>query len=189
MNQAEALLTAGEARRVQILEDTVRRLQRDIRRLQTDAVTGVPVREVFERRLAGQNPGLGKRASDRFGILMIDIDHFKQFNDDHGHLEGDIVLRQVAQTIKEHLRPEDFLARYGGEEFVVIVPRVNRGLIARLAGRVRMGVHLRSSVTISVGYSIRYSGDESERAVVERADAALYEAKDAGRNRVRGNII
>jgi diguanylate cyclase (GGDEF)-like protein len=177
--------------RVLELEGQVTELQRQLRLLQTDAVTGIPVRRVFERELRKTFIlGLGTlRDSDRFGILMIDIDHFKRFNDERGHLEGDTALRRVARIIQEHVRPDDLLARYGGEEFVVIVPRADRKSVIRLAERVRTAVDLDYyPLTVSVGYSLRLPGDGSEWAVVERADAALYQAKDAGRNCVQGNI-
>jgi diguanylate cyclase (GGDEF)-like protein len=174
--------------RVLHLQDEVAELQRQIRRLQTDAVTGLPVRSVFDREIANQRTKGGKRRADLFGILMIDIDHFKRYNDEHGHLDGDLELRRIAECIQKHLRPEDLLARYGGEEFAVIVPRSSRALLVRLAERVRMGVWLSGETTISVGYAARRFADPDEWAVVARADAALYEAKNAGRNCVRGNI-
>jgi diguanylate cyclase len=123
-------------------------------------------------------------------IAAWDIDHFKRINDAYGHRAGDKVLRIVADTLAERLRETDFLARYGGEEFVMILPgtqadgaaQVIEAMRAAVAG---LGFHFRGnpvSVTVSCGITPFRDGDSPDEAF-ERADKALYRAKQAGRNR------
>jgi two-component system chemotaxis family response regulator WspR len=121
-------------------------------------------------------------------VLAIDVDHFKQFNDSRGHLAGDELLKQLVQRLNACLRrSEDLLARYGGEEFLVVLPGAERAVAQALAESMREA--LASSglgVTISVGVASRIPApDEPVTSVVEKADAALYQAKSAGRNCVR----
>jgi len=125
-------------------------------------------------------------------LLMIDVDHFKAVNDRFGHPIGDEVIRRVADTlVRNFLRREDFVARYGGEEFVVVVPDSSAHAVRQRADRVRQAIaeigfskgteHF--SVTASIGVAVLGSGDTG-KTWLARADAALYEAKSAGRNRV-----
>jgi diguanylate cyclase (GGDEF)-like protein len=125
-------------------------------------------------------------------LLMIDVDHFKSVNDRFGHPIGDEVIRRVADTlVRNFLRREDFVARYGGEEFVVVVPDSSSHAVRQRAERVRQAIgelgfskgteHF--SVTASIGVAVLGPGDTG-KSWLERADAALYEAKSAGRNRV-----
>jgi diguanylate cyclase len=127
-------------------------------------------------------------------LLMADIDHFKQFNDRHGHQMGDHVLRLAATILRQNVKGQDTVARYGGEEFAVILPATRLRDAFTLANRIRETVaskqiSLRGQgsslgrVTLSVGVSDYRSG-ERVAAWIERADKALYEAKKAGRNRV-----
>jgi diguanylate cyclase (GGDEF)-like protein len=125
-------------------------------------------------------------------LLMIDVDHFKSVNDRFGHPIGDEVIRRVADTlVRNFLRREDFVARYGGEEFVVVVPDSSAHAVRQRADRVRQAIaeigfskgseHF--SITASIGLAVLGPGDTG-RTWLARADAALYEAKSAGRNRV-----
>jgi diguanylate cyclase len=125
-------------------------------------------------------------------LLMIDVDHFKQINDAHGHAAGDEVLRRIADAlVRQFLRREDFVARYGGEEFVVVIPDSTLQNAKKRADRVREAVAELAipmqgatiSVTISIGISSLAEGDAS-KSWLARADAALYEAKAGGRNQV-----
>lgn len=125
-------------------------------------------------------------------LLMIDVDHFKSVNDRYGHPIGDEVIRRVADTlVRNFLRREDFVARYGGEEFVVVVPDSSAHAVRQRAERVRQSIGELSfskgtepfSVTVSIGVAVLGPGDTG-KTWLSRADAALYEAKSSGRNRV-----
>jgi diguanylate cyclase (GGDEF)-like protein len=125
-------------------------------------------------------------------LLMIDVDHFKSVNDRFGHPIGDEVIRRVADTlVRNFLRREDFVARYGGEEFVVVVPDSSAHAVRQRAERVRQAIgeigfskgNEHFSVTASIGVAVLGPGDTG-KTWLARADAALYEAKSAGRNRV-----
>ena len=154
-----------------------------------DALTGLPNRRYFDELLAIMGPR--RRDTDSLGILMIDIDHFKRLNDQHGHAQGDVVLKEVAGAIATTLRAEDTPVRYGGEEFAVMLRRASAPQASEAAERVRAAVAglsparlgLDAPVTVSVGVAVA-SEDEQVSAVIGRADAALYRAKRRGRDRV-----
>jgi len=158
-----------------------------------DALTQLHNRRYFDDR-AEAELAYADRHKSPLSSLLIDIDHFKRFNDTYGHAAGDEVLRRVAQALDDTVRREDVLARYGGEEFVVIMRGTGREGARALGERMRQAVERAQvdyqgqllSVTISVGASTfdaehRYA---SIPALVEAADGALYRAKEAGRNRV-----
>lgn len=126
-------------------------------------------------------------------VIMIDIDHFKRFNDEHGHLTGDYALRIAAKALTDTLRPRDFAARYGGEELIVILPNTNQkssAIVAqRLCDRMRQSVIFADMhkplphITASFGIACLASGQDAD-GLLAMADAALYRAKEAGRNQV-----
>ncbi|PNY79910.1 hypothetical protein CVO96_18420 [Deinococcus koreensis] len=160
----------------------------------TDALTGLNNRHALYPRLGELLGGLTLRlqppaaATAPFCLLLIDVDHFKRINDQLGHGVGDEVLRQVARTLQGQLRPDDLLGRWGGEEFLVALPGAQEDQALEVAERLRRAVAqadfgTASLVTVSVGLSEARPGDVLE-AVVARADAALYEAKRSGRDRV-----
>lgn len=132
-----------------------------------------------------------KRYKDPAALIVIDIDHFKKFNDDHGHKAGDDVLTLVASVIKDCVRDTDMVFRYGGEEFVVLLNKVDFENAKKIAEKVRGEIeshHLTNDkailrVTASLGLTCFKVGD-SEYAVFQRADKALYQGKQNGRNRV-----
>ncbi|MNX75384.1 Response regulator PleD [compost metagenome] len=158
----------------------------------TDGLTGVYNRRYFQRQLDNEF-----RRAPRFGypiaLILIDVDHFKQFNDTHGHLLGDQVLRSMGQILKDSVRETDVVARYGGEEFAVILPETNREQALEVAERIRKHVARHTfwgrsqtpvQVTVSIGVASRLAAETSAEAMVELADAALYEAKRTGRDRI-----
>jgi len=164
----------------------------------TDSLTGVYNRRYIDRRLL-EEIARARRQLYPISFMYIDIDHFKRVNDTVGHGGGDEVLREVAGRIKNELRTSDALARFGGEEFVVLLIDANLESAAFVAERIRASVagsmitlspELQLSVTVSIGVACLEVGTaEGEpeaiaRALIERADDLLYEAKEHGRNRV-----
>jgi two-component system, cell cycle response regulator len=158
---------------------------------ETDVLTGVPNRRAFEQRLATAAPDAAERGA-AFGLLVVDIDHFKVVNDGYGHPSGDEVLVQVTRRLAGCLRPLDVLARIGGEEFGILAHGVSPAQLADIAERFRRAVATEPvtvdgatvPITVSIGGACmpEHSGDGTD--LVRIADRALYEAKEAGRNRV-----
>jgi two-component system, cell cycle response regulator len=156
-----------------------------------DGVTGVYNHRHIMEMVQTEFDRVG-RYQDVFSVLMIDIDHFKKVNDQHGHPAGDAVLREVANVIRDCVRTVDSVGRYGGEEFVVLLPHTPHGEAMHTAERVRsqVGAHVFHAqgkalqVTISVGVATAPSeAAETAAAVIREADKALYRAKSAGRDR------
>ena len=154
----------------------------------TDALTGLGNRrwmhEMFDRELNRAQRGKGELC-----LMMVDVDNFKRFNDHYGHTAGDRVLAAVAGTLRGYLRPTDLIARFGGDEFAILLPGTRLEPAQHTAGRLREQLMARSPaslpspVTISIGVSAAKPGDTLD-ALVHRADAAMYDAKAAGRNQV-----
>ncbi len=159
-------------------------------RANIDALTGLPNRRYFDETLSIVRPR--RRSGDTLGILMIDIDRFKNLNDRYGHATGDTVLRAVAGAIYNTVRAEDTPARYGGEEFAVILHRASAAQAVEVAERVRAAVQvipparvgIERPVTVSVGVAVAVEEDIDVPGLIEGADRALYLAKRRGRNRV-----
>jgi len=158
-------------------------------RASTDPLTGLPNRRYFEEYV--ELLGRGRRSDDAIGILMVDVDRFKDLNDQHGHAIGDAVLRAIGRTIATTVRDLDVPARFGGEEFVVLLRNPSPDVALEVGERIRGAVEridLRdigvSAVTVSVGASVSRADGEAVAALVDRADHALYRAKRNGRNRV-----
>ena len=157
----------------------------------TDSLTKVANRMRFDEILDAEiNRSL--RSSEPFGLLMLDIDHFKTLNDNLGHQAGDDVLRRLAQALKDECRDFDTVARYGGEEFAVILPMADPDSAVRTAERLRRTVErldTAAPITISVGVAaFPYNGRDAD-GLVRAADVALYESKFSGRNRVTASPI
>lgn len=171
------------------LREQVDRLSRDS---QTDALTMVANRRAFDLALRSMS---AEAVANNLplSLIMVDIDHFKSFNDTYGHIVGDQVLRLVAQEMKQVFKGRDLLARYGGEEFAVLLPATPCSGGALVAEQLRSIIEVQSftdnkgngplRVTISLGVSELEPG-ESIDEFLRRADEALYASKDAGRNRI-----
>jgi diguanylate cyclase (GGDEF)-like protein len=157
----------------------------------TDSLTGLHNRRHFFDQ-AGREFDRARRYRHFLSAIMLDIDHFKSFNDAHGHAAGDRVLRAVALLCRKSLREIDILGRYGGEEFAALLPETPLPAAWNAAERLRRGVaelaveteHGNLSVTVSVGLAAMTDDCPDLPALLARADAALYAAKAAGRNRV-----
>ena len=157
----------------------------------TDGLTGMYVRRHLLERLEGEMDRT-KRFGLKLSFLMIDVDYFKRFNDEYGHLVGDVVLRQVAETIKKSVRELDFVGRYGGEEFAVGLIETDENTTLQVAERIRKSIEVKDfsaygehlKVTVSIGCATYSMVLNSVGLMIEAADDALYQAKRFGRNRV-----
>lgn len=157
---------------------------------QLDSITGLTNRRGFDEHL----PLVWERvcqAGQSVAMLMLDIDHFKRFNDSNGHQAGDACLKDVAQAARSTLRGDDgFFARFGGEEFVAVLPGADLLDGIRAAERMRRAVETMGTVTVSIGIAAAPASDKgTPDEILQAADAALYEAKRRGRNRVWPPII
>ena len=159
----------------------------------TDALTAISNRKAFDSIL--QHSILSSRETQQgFCLLLLDIDHFKVFNDTYGHLVGDKVLRYVASSLKRSIKKTDFVARFGGEEFVIILPDsdINSAMVVaeQLRKIVSAGKLTDKGKNVSYGKTMvsigvtQFRASDLSNEIVSRADKALYLAKDRGRNRV-----
>ncbi|MGO9433659.1 MAG: diguanylate cyclase [Terracidiphilus sp.] len=163
-----------------------------------DSLTGIwnrqSIHEILESEL--DRAAQSERST---GVLLVDLDHFKRVNDTHGHLTGDLVLRETSQRLKNTLRIYDSIGRYGGEEFLIVVPGALEGELCELAERLRLAIEkdpIRTGeselhITLSIGAAIVPPREKSQASVVAAADEALYDAKRFGRNCIcmRGETI
>lgn len=199
-------ISLGAAAELQQAERRAHSLQSENRELaekaSTDELTGVPNRSGFDGALAVElESRTSRRRPKALGLLMIDADHFKRFNDTHGHRAGDEVLRSIGRILVDVCRATDVPARYGGEEFAVIAPEVTPAGLGVLADRLRQSIEAetidfegkRLEVTVSVGgvCMAEFEGPENAAQLIEAADQCLYEAKHAGRNRcvIRPDLV
>ena len=158
----------------------------------TDALTGLDNRREFQRRL-GEEIERARRNGRPLSLLMLDIDHFKRVNDEYGHLAGDAVLRDVSKLLGSQVRSIDRVCRYGGEEIAVILPETPLVGAANVAERMRAAVEAQPfdinadvpvHITVSIGIGCCPAQADSAQMLVAAADAAMYAAKQGGRNRV-----
>lgn len=163
---------------------------RELEQLATrDALTGVHNRRRFDDKL-NECLEVAQRTAQGFAVLLIDADHFKKVNDTYGHPAGDAVLQTLARVLGETTRAVDFVARYGGEEFVILLPHTPDAVHAMaVAEKIRAAIADTAfpgpgRLTVSIGASLWQPADPDAGSLIARADAALYQAKAAGRNRV-----
>jgi diguanylate cyclase (GGDEF)-like protein len=162
----------------------------------TDFLTGLPNRREFMARLDDELARLQRQMDECAAVLMLDIDHFKRVNDEHGHAAGDAVLRHLAALMRVGQRKIDKLGRVGGEEFAILLPGANGDAALAYAERLRQSVASAPievdgktlTITVSIGIASLNASDPSSDAALIRADKALYGAKEAGRNRVGNGL-
>jgi diguanylate cyclase len=164
------------------------------REASTDALTGISNRKRFDARLR-EAAAEAMENGDDLSLLMLDIDHFKKFNDEHGHQVGDQVLVLLARTLMESIKGQDTAARYGGEEFAVILPKTGLVNAVALADQIRTRLANKKivnrktgkqlgTITLSIGVA-KFVYGEPLTQLISRADGAMYVAKKSGRNQVR----
>jgi diguanylate cyclase len=170
------------------LEEQATEIEAHISRSLTDPLTGLPNRREFNDRLEERMAAWSRRR-EPFSLLLLDVDRFKKLNDEYGHLAGDQVLAAIGRSLRGAVRREDAVARYGGEEFAILLPNTSLVQAIHVAQKVREAVATttiqhngeRFAVTLSGGLAMIGDMERSD-SLIQRADAALYAAKDAGRN-------
>ena len=199
IDETKTLGNYGKTIQTKLVEttDVLENLKKDFEQVKTEALvdflTGIPNRKAFDQALTEQI-GDAKTDMKSLSLLLIDIDHFKRFNDEFGHLVGDHVLKFVVKKIRELVKGRDFLARFGGEEFAVILPQTPLEGAQTVAENIRnyfaqaklkeiSTLRNLGKISVSIGVACYRSG-ESPEALISRSDMALYSAKNAGRNRV-----
>jgi diguanylate cyclase len=181
---------AEKSRELDVIRDS---LTKSEERAKTDILTGLANRRALEEFFRTAQISAMEKGQP-LSALLIDIDHFKQFNDSFGHGVGDQVLRLVAQALRERMRDVDLPARYGGEELIAVLPGVDLAACAETAERIRRSISGRKMVRRSTGESLpritvsigvgQFQLGESMDDLIDRCDRALYQAKKSGRNRV-----
>ncbi|MEZ5691939.1 MAG: GGDEF domain-containing protein [Rickettsiales bacterium] len=194
------LRKSGEKISNKLKESTreINNLRKDLQQVtieaQRDFLTGVYNRKSFER-LIDEQMIVAKENNSDLCLLMLDVDHFKKFNDKFGHLLGDEVLKIVARTLTDTLKGRDVVARFGGEEFVVFLPETPIEGAVKVAEMIRNSIAGKGlkrkdtgetfgSITVSIGVSLFRHNNDTLPTLIKRADDALYVAKDSGRNQV-----
>jgi len=190
-------IEASEPPRYVVAHDNVTALKQAQEALRqqatTDELTGVANRRSFMEALGIEFERLRRHPTLQCSVLAIDLDHFKDVNDTWGHAAGDAVLKHVARVVSGHTRVGDVLGRTGGEEFTILLPDTVPDEAEALSERLRLQVSLEPlqfnghsiPVTVSIGIALLTASDTEAGDAVMRADRALYEAKEAGRNAVR----
>jgi diguanylate cyclase (GGDEF)-like protein len=186
----ELMARVSAALRTKELQDELRRRNAELDRVsRIDMLTNIYNRRHLDEHLRRAISG-ARRHGRTVGVLLVDIDHFKDVNDQHGHLAGDAVLKEVAARLQGAIRTEDALGRWGGEEFIAVLTDTPGEAIGVLAERMRQAIAstpfvlddgTRIRVTVSIGHT---AGTEDAEVLVHRSDDALYVAKEAGRNQV-----
>lgn len=170
---------------------TISKYQRRLEIMATkDKLTGIDNRHAFEPALQ-QIIKTAARNKDPLSIVLVDIDHFKNVNDNHGHIIGDHVIKRTAHILKTNLRDSDLLCRWGGEEFMMLLPKCEIDHANVLAEKIRSQIESETiaidgkNIAITASFGVcEYLGNETQNELFERVDKALYSAKNLGRNRV-----
>ncbi|MGM0500452.1 MAG: GGDEF domain-containing protein [Bacillota bacterium] len=182
-----------------VLHDTSEKIVKNLRKelkektilSETDKMLGVYNRAKFDKEL-DREMDRAKRYGSKLALIMIDIDHFKEFNDNYGHNVGDQILKRMVSIVKEKIRQHDILARYGGDEFMIICPETSLEDAEKLAQRLNQAIdnyNCRENNDLSCSFGVaEYKKDtDDQKSLINRVDQALYKAKGSGRNRVCKN--
>ncbi len=171
----------------------IKNLEAELRALATiDGLTGLPNRRDLMNQLTNELHRIHRQPEIKSCVLMVDLDHFKSVNDTHGHVAGDMVLKHFSAILKDEMRVTDHAGRFGGEEFAVLLTGSTTSDAGVFAERLRTRMEQLPTViedqkvyvTISIGISEMLDADDDIDAAIKRADAALYRAKNSGRNQV-----
>lgn len=186
LSELNAQLEAKVSERTLELEKAVEALTNLSR---TDALTALPNRLAANERIHTEFLSM-RRRNHPYGLLMLDIDHFKHVNDTFGHAIGDSVLNTMADAIKNLIRADDFACRFGGEEFLILLPDTSIRAAHHVAEKIRLTIEslvhpIAGKITASIGVTVSDVTDPNEYVAIKRADDALYVAKNAGRNQVK----
>jgi diguanylate cyclase (GGDEF)-like protein/PAS domain S-box-containing protein len=189
----QVLIVATDITERKQAEETLQQVNEQLQQQATrDALTGLYNRRYLDEML----PREVQRAARRqrlVGLMMLDIDHFKHFNDAYGHDAGDTLLRAMGAFLMAHTRSEDIACRYGGEEFTLVLPGASLSHVQQRAEEIRLGVHTLvvqqggkplPAVTVSLGVAVFPDHSDTADGIIKAADQALYQAKRSGRNRV-----
>jgi diguanylate cyclase (GGDEF)-like protein len=191
-NRDELRARLRTGRRILTLQDEQLKAREELRLQAThDGLTGTWNRNAI-LDLLHREYELAARSGKTIGVIMIDVDHFKQVNDTYGHLAGDHVLMEAARRMQQAVRSYDLVGRYGGEEFLVVSPDCDRDQIQVCAERIRLAmddqpvlaIGSRIAITVSAGTAILNPRLNTEKDALAAADTALYRAKSGGRNQV-----
>ena len=197
--ETKALVQSGSTlqKRMKISSADLNQLQQELEKSQkesqTDTLTGLMNRRGLEKRMELERIR-AKQNKAPFSIILLDIDHFKRVNDTYGHLVGDSLLRGLSQILISHLRRNDMAARYGGEEFLILLPETGLEGAQAVAHKIQKALSTKEwklkesgqsmgCITASMGLSV-YAINEPENNLIQRADDALYLAKNSGRNKI-----
>ncbi len=154
----------------------------------TDALTGLYNKAYFLESLKNE-VARSQRSQRPISLVLFDFDNFKQFNDTHGHIEGDRLLQELGQIVRSTVRSIDIPSRYGGEEFTIILPETAHDAAFAFAERLRKEVEQKSQITVSVGVATCMNASVSPETLLKEADKALYVAKRNGKNQTRNFLI
>ena len=172
------------------LEKILSKLPEDEQKYLSGLIDKDPLTGVYNRRKFDRDIELVVSMADRTrrgtSLLMLDIDHFKQYNDRYGHRKGDLILKEVSRCIENNLRDYDkiHIYRYGGEEFVVMISDISTEHACQIGERLRDNVKETCGVTVSIGISHYKESSDTLQSLIENADMAMYAAKQKGRDRV-----
>lgn len=194
MRDSSGNMSAKLAESRREVEDLRENLVRITEEASRDPLTGLANRKTFDKNMKDFMASVAK-GDFEFSLLMLDIDHFKSFNDKHGHLVGDEVLKIVARELMNAVKGRDVVARFGGEEFAVLLPNTNLNGALIVAENLRHSIASRElthrdtkehygTITISVGAAQYHPKGDTATSLIKRADEALYRSKKGGRNRV-----